>query len=207
MRTKKYFTLIELLIVIGIIAILAALLLPALGKAREKAKSINCVSNLKQFGLCFTMYMDENRTMPPTLANYSGQYYYWTCFIANKINSRLNIDANDRLAFQNMKVFQCSSYQGSSPSSSYAMNSYLNGIGFNHINYTKNPQDMMIIGEGLKTLGSNWYALSLVDHVERTRHGHSSNVLFVPGHVQSVQWNDPRWSTGNITSGLFRRQF
>jgi len=69
---RKGFTLIELLVVIAIIAILAAMLLPALSKAREKARQASCQNNLKQITLGMLMYTDDNGEKMATVYQLSG---------------------------------------------------------------------------------------------------------------------------------------
>ena len=96
---KRSFTLIELLVVIAIIAILAAMLLPALSKAREKARSVSCMSNLKTIGLYILMYVDENADYFPAMhINLDGDT--WRVIWAEYFILRENLS---------WKIFKCPS--------------------------------------------------------------------------------------------------
>jgi prepilin-type N-terminal cleavage/methylation domain-containing protein len=82
MRPSRAFTLIELLVVIAIIAILAALLLPALARAKQKGQRAVCLSNLKQIGLAFEMYLGDHENHFPDRrdlkSSLPGGYHPWT---------------------------------------------------------------------------------------------------------------------------------
>ncbi len=84
---KNRFTLIELLIVIAIIAILASLLLPALNKARDKAKAAQCTSNQKQTMLGQVQYANDYQGRMVVMAPYGASYELWTCMLTREASN------------------------------------------------------------------------------------------------------------------------
>jgi prepilin-type N-terminal cleavage/methylation domain-containing protein/prepilin-type processing-associated H-X9-DG protein len=85
-RCREAFTLVELLVVIGIIAVLVAILLPALGSARESAQNVKCLANLRQIGMGLRIYAGQNRDLlPPAWSSVLGggamRGQYWATIL------------------------------------------------------------------------------------------------------------------------------
>src|SRR2546423_2014527 len=76
-KKSDAFTLVELLVVIGIIALLVSILLPTLSKARKSAQTVKCLSNLRQMGLAFSMYENEHKQWLPYPTTTLGEPTLW----------------------------------------------------------------------------------------------------------------------------------
>jgi prepilin-type N-terminal cleavage/methylation domain-containing protein/prepilin-type processing-associated H-X9-DG protein len=203
------FTLIELLVVIAIIAILAAMLLPALNMARDKAKSISCVSNLKQFGTVVVQYADDNNGYPP-ISDTNNKIWDYLLMSYVGYPQEMNL-ANKKPGYS---VFHCPAGKGYIPwsdrpyrSMGYGFNKYLTDAGYSgssaeylrKLCTIEKPSGMVFmtdLGYGVEkseyiTFGSmgNPTTVNLSNRLEyiRYRHADRVNIMFADAHVAARQ--------------------
>lgn len=201
-RKSRGFTLIELLVVVAIIAILAAMLLPALSQARERARQAVCMSNLKQIGLAITLYtQDFGEWLPPVKKDSSSPMWFG---LINPYIAKETITAY--LASPTAKVFLCPSARIQNTTSywkttvQYAYNYYYgNWVGDMYTGayryrklsdfkgtYTGDKCPMVTDGWTTFDIGStNPWAWGGT-YIE-PRHNDGANVLWVDNHVSWVK--------------------
>ncbi len=203
---RRRFTLIELLIVIAIIAILAAMLLPALNKAKEKARSIVCINNLKQLGTSFLFYADDSNgyVKAPSYSNFSWillnteEQYGGNPYIKTLVEKKSKIlycpsaplkpDMYDIVDEKN----QCYGMVFEVTSLPKGVSTAINPINYIKLSSVKKPSLTALLGDSLAKPYQTQYPVIIphsLMYPYSIRHNLRSNLFFMDGHAESCDRN------------------
>jgi prepilin-type N-terminal cleavage/methylation domain-containing protein/prepilin-type processing-associated H-X9-DG protein len=176
LSSHRAFTLLELLVVVAIIGILAAILFPVLKSVRDRGRAARCVSNLKQIGLAFQMYTQENDdTLPQRFygTTLSGKEFGYDELLLPYVGGKTNI-------------FTCPSVLKTDypDQPTYGMNWYLDNT---HLNWINQPSESILVAEaaGTRGVGSHRADRDSLSpgQLNPSLHQKKANYLFLDGHV------------------------
>jgi len=205
------FTLIELLVVIAIIAILAAMLLPALAKAKEKAKTIQCASNVRQLSLATQMYALDNRDNLPATGQNTDPYV-WIPLIKPYIGNPDTNAATTKGGVFNCPTLMTIAHQNIQLAGrSYAVSEKLDRandrftkLGGRKLTEANRPTQTVLLGDGARNnqLTGVYYRIECWAAIPGTAkgpngepvaylplHNGRANVGYIDGHVENLKTN------------------
>lgn len=196
---KRAFTLIELLTVIAVIAVLSAILIPAVGRARESANQSKCVSNLRQIGVAVQSYANDHKGKYPE-ASFHGKAGKPWC---RALEPYVGIESDGR---ESDNLFHCPAVEEGKHHgwSDYGYNENLglgkpedNGASAGGANII-DPAKIVVVGDAgdLDTGNASWKFNALqygrgwesVKRVPHCRHNGMANLVFLDNHVESLTW-------------------
>ena len=212
-RAKAGFTLVELLVVMAVMALLAALLLPVLGRSKESAKSSKCINNLRQFSLSAQMYWDDNhgQTFPYGGVATNNGALYWFGWIGPGPEETRPFDPRQGALYPYMgvRVDFCPSFDYSSPqfklkaavpTCDYGYNVALGSLGESPVNMKdiRQPSALALLADAAQVntfeapasvknpMFEEWYYINQ-DPSEpngQFRHDQRAHVIFCDGHTE-----------------------
>jgi len=208
------FTLIELLVVIALISILAAMLLPTLARAKSKASSVMCLSQMRQIGMATTMFADDNKGCLPRSSHSAMAYGQlpWGYALVPYITGKTFTRPDSQWTNLFRTLYHCPKDRREKDGWSYGKNVYpelsakeTGGPTWQRLNQIPRPVATVIYAEKIASsmadhLMAHYWTNGGQPEVDQIRHDQKSNFAYCDGHVAKQRFVDTFNPTNNVNN-------